>query len=176
MENEELIRASFETERGYTGVPSGAGEGEEAAGDPSDAPAYTPGWCSYRLLQPLLFCFVGSREKPMLKERQWIVLGISCYCTFISAYDWEILPLSLTAIQADLSISAENIGLVWSIVRLGKVVALVLASLGDIYGRRALLISALGMYITFSCATSLSWSFISFTGKAYHHGISWNAP
>ena len=164
LESERPIRENLEVDGGYQGVPSSA-DVLEVDEEGVDDEVYTPGWCEYRMLQPLLYCFVGSRRKPMLKDRQWVVLAVACYCTFISSYDWEILPLSLTSIQRDLGILEEDIGLVWSIVRLGKVVALLLASLGDVYGRRALLITSLGLYIVFAFATSLSWSFISFTGN-----------
>ena len=83
---------------------------------------------------------------PALPERQWRVLGLMVAAGLFNAYDHQIFSLALKQIQEGLGIEEARLGYLGSIVRLGVIPGVLLVLLGDVLGRRRLLLWSIGGY------------------------------
>ena len=71
----------------------------------------------------------------------------SFLCGFVNAYDWELYPLTLPQFQQDLNISEADIGLVSGAVRWGNALSLPLCYLGDVHGRKRMMLVSSAAYL-----------------------------
>lgn len=100
-----------------------------------------------RYASPWIPAFFG--HTPALPERQWRVLGLMIAAGLFNAYDHQIFSLALKQIQEGLGIDEGRLGYLGSVVRLGVIPGVLLVLLGDVWGRRRLLlITIVGYTIT----------------------------
>lgn len=93
---------------------------------------------------------------PELPARQWRVLGLMVAAGLFNAYDHQIFSLALKQIQEGLAIDDGRLGYLGSVVRLGVVPGVLLVLLGDVLGRRRLLLVTIGGYTLATGATALA--------------------
>jgi putative MFS transporter len=85
-------------------------------------------------------------KTPRLPERQWRVLGLMVAAGLFNAYDHQIFSLALKQIQEGLGIDDARLGYLGSVVRLGVIPGVLLVLLGDVLGRRRLLLGTIAGY------------------------------
>lgn len=99
----------------------------------------------------------------MLTYSQWATILVCCLCGFLNAYDFELYPVTITQFQRDLNISETDIGLVSSAVRWGNALSLPICYLGDIYGRKRMMLVSSTLYLLFVSMCGLSQGVAEFT-------------
>jgi len=97
-----------------------------------------------------------ARYLPPFTPRQWRVFGISTTAGFFDSYDNALLSLVLTRIQRGLAIAEDRLGAMLSMIRLGYLLALVIAPLADVFGRRRLLLYTIVGYTIFTGLSALA--------------------
>jgi MFS family permease len=93
---------------------------------------------------------------PALPARQWRVLGLMIAAGLFNAYDQQILSLALKQVQAGLGVAEEQLGTLGSVIRLGAVPGIALVLLGDVLGRRRLLLVSIVGYTLSTGATAFA--------------------
>ena len=86
------------------------------------------------------------RQLPPLTSRQWRIFGIVSTAGFFEVYDRALLSLAIQQIQHGLRIGNRQLGVVLSVIRLGYLLALPIASYADRFGRRRLLLYSVIFY------------------------------
>jgi len=135
-----------------------------------EEPRFRPAVCYWRILLPITCWFRvhsdshgGKGGVPALTMSQWKTLFVVSMCGLLSAADWEIFPLVLTAIQVDLRIPEASLGIIGSAVRLGNMLAFPISSLGDRYGRRVVMLASSVAFLLLSAGTGIAQDVYVFT-------------
>jgi MFS family permease len=97
-----------------------------------------------------------TRYLPPLTPRQWRMFGIVSTAGFFESYDRALLSLAIEQIQHGLRIANRQLGLVLSVIRLGYLLALPIASYADRFGRRRLLLYSVIFYTVATAASALA--------------------
>ncbi len=112
---------------------------------------------------------------PALPARQWRVLGLMIAAGLFNAYDHQILSLALKQVQEGLGIAEGQVGYLGSVIRFGAVPGIALVLLGDVLGRRRLLLWSIVGYTLSTGATAFApdeRSFIAFQFLARAFGAA----
>ena len=96
------------------------------------------------------------RQLPPLTSRQWRIFGIVSTAGFFEVYDRALLSLAIQQIQHGLRIGNRQLGVVLSVIRLGYLLALPIASYADRFGRRRLLLYSVIFYTVATGASALA--------------------
>jgi putative MFS transporter len=91
-----------------------------------------------------------------LTAHQWRLLGVLGATVMINHYDFGLLSLVLSHLQADLAIPEEDVGPMVSVIRLGAIPSVLLALVADRVGRRRLLIGTLLAFTACTVATAFA--------------------
>jgi len=84
------------------------------------------------------------------------MFGIVSTAGFFESYDRALLSLAIEQIQRGLRIANRQLGVVLSIIRLGYLLALPIASFADRFGRRRLLLYSVIFYTVATAASALA--------------------
>lgn len=93
---------------------------------------------------------------PALPARQWRVLGLMIAAGLFNAYDHQILSLALKQVQEGLGIAEGQVGYLGSVIRFGAIPGIALVLLGDVLGRRRLLLWSIVGYTLATGATAFA--------------------
>lgn len=93
---------------------------------------------------------------PALPARQWRVLGLMIAAGLFNAYDHQILSLALKQVQDGLGIADGRVGYLGSFIRFGAIPGIALVLLGDVLGRRRLLLWSIVGYTLSTGATAFA--------------------
>jgi MFS family permease len=104
------------------------------------------------------------RKLKSLSKRQRNILLIVGAASFFNNYDGALLSLAIAQIQRSLHVAESALGPMVAIITLGTVVAPLITSQADRYGRRRLLLITLGFFSLLSGMTAFSWNVASFVG------------
>ncbi len=96
------------------------------------------------------------RYLPPLSPRQWRIFGIVSTAGFFENYDRALLSLAVDQIQRGLRVANRDLGVMLSIIRLGYLLALPIASLADRFGRRRLLLYSIIFYTVATGASAVA--------------------
>jgi len=96
------------------------------------------------------------RYLPPLSPRQWRIFGIVSTAGFFENYDRALLSLAVDQIQRGLRVGNRDLGVMLSIIRLGYLLALPIASLADRFGRRRLLLYSIIFYTVATGASAVA--------------------
>ncbi len=96
------------------------------------------------------------RYLPPLSPRQWRIFGIVSTAGFFENYDRALLSLAVDQIQRGLRVANRDLGVMLSIIRLGYLLALPIASLADRFGRRRLLLYSILFYTAATGASAVA--------------------
>ncbi len=99
---------------------------------------------------------------PPLTRREWQVFGIATTAGFFDNYDTALLNLALRQVQRGLGIAEARLGDMLSVVRLGNLLALLMAPLADVFGRRRLLLYTIVGYTVFTGLSAVAPNSLSF--------------
>jgi MFS family permease len=99
---------------------------------------------------------------PPLSRRQWRIFGIVSTAGFFETYDRALLSLAVQQIQRGLHVAERQLGVMLSLIRLGYLLALPIASLADRYGRRRLLMYSIVFYTLATGASAVAPEYRSF--------------
>jgi putative MFS transporter len=91
-----------------------------------------------------------------LTAHQWRLLGVLGATVMINHYDFGLLSLVLSHLQADLGIPEPEAGPMVSVIRLGAIPSVLLALVADRVGRRRLLIGTLLAFTACTAATAFA--------------------
>ena len=98
--------------------------------------------------------FLSSIKGLSAHERN--VLAATCLSSLGSFYSMAVAAFALPQIQRGLSISEDEVGGLFALIRLGAIFALLLGVLADRLGRRRLLIASVAGCALFNIATSFA--------------------
>lgn len=93
---------------------------------------------------------------PALPARQWRVLGLMVAAGLFNAYDQQILSLALKQVQTGLGIAEGHVGYLGSLIRFGAIPGIGLVLLGDVLGRRRILLWSIVGYTLSTGATAFA--------------------
>lgn len=93
---------------------------------------------------------------PELSARQKLIFALVASAGFFENYDRALLSLAIDQIQSGLRIADHDLGTMLSLIRLGYLLALPIASLADRLGRRRLLIHTVMFYTLATAASALA--------------------
>ncbi|HLH75469.1 MAG TPA: MFS transporter [Candidatus Binataceae bacterium] len=91
-----------------------------------------------------------------LDARQKLIFALVVSAGFFENYDRALLSLAIEQIQSGLRIANRDLGTMLSLIRLGYLLALPIASLADRLGRRRLLIHTVLFYTLATAASALA--------------------
>jgi putative MFS transporter len=99
-----------------------------------------------------------------LSPQQKRIIAIVSTAGFFENYDRALLSLAVEQIQRGLRVSERHLGQMLSVIRLGYLLSLPIASLADRFGRRRLLVHTIIIYTLATGASALAPGVRSFVG------------
>lgn len=126
---------------------------------------FAPACCTNKFLRPLLSLWIGcGGTPPEMTKRQWSVVSAVTVAGFFGHFDDDLLPLCLRQLQHSLDIPEAEVGIMLSVIGVGKAGAAIMSVLADVLGRRYVFFASIVIFSVLTLATALQkgvWGFVA---------------